>query len=107
MRTAAAVIAALFWSIHPLRVESVAWATERRDVLSGLFWLAALLTYVATFPPGTQSPRSADGLRCRSSSSCFRCSPKAWGMTFFVGRGDSRLVPAAPTPESPLPLAVA
>jgi tetratricopeptide (TPR) repeat protein len=41
-----AVVAALFFAIHPLRVESVAWATERRDVLSGLFYFASLLTYV-------------------------------------------------------------
>jgi tetratricopeptide (TPR) repeat protein len=43
---AAAGFAALFFSIHPLRVESVAWATERRDVLSGLFFLATLLCYL-------------------------------------------------------------
>ncbi|MBI4608450.1 MAG: tetratricopeptide repeat protein [Candidatus Rokubacteria bacterium] len=39
-------IAALFFAIHPLRVESVAWATERRDVVSGLFFLLTLLTYL-------------------------------------------------------------
>ncbi len=32
-----AVGAALFFALHPLRVESVLWVTERRDVLSGLF----------------------------------------------------------------------
>src|SRR5213594_1958908 len=32
--------AALVFAIHPLRVESVAWVTERRDVLSGLFYLS-------------------------------------------------------------------
>src|SRR5215510_15514907 len=42
----AAVFAALFFSILPLRVESVAWATERRDVLSGLFFLLTILCYV-------------------------------------------------------------
>ena len=42
---AAAISAALF-ALHPLRVESVAWATERRDVLSGLFALLALDAYV-------------------------------------------------------------
>lgn len=42
-----AASAALFFSLHPLRVESVAWATERRDVLSGLFYLLALHAYVA------------------------------------------------------------
>ena len=33
----AAAFAALFFAIHPLRVESVVWLTERRDVLSGFF----------------------------------------------------------------------
>lgn len=42
----AAGVAALFFAIHPLRVESVAWATERRDVLSGLFFVLTLLCYV-------------------------------------------------------------
>jgi tetratricopeptide (TPR) repeat protein len=40
------LVAALFaW--HPLSVESVAWVSERRDVLSMLFWLLALHAYVA------------------------------------------------------------
>jgi tetratricopeptide (TPR) repeat protein len=39
-------LAALLFSIHPLRVESVAWATERRDVLSGFFFLLTLYAYV-------------------------------------------------------------
>jgi protein O-mannosyl-transferase len=43
---AAAGFAALFFSIHPLRVESVAWATERRDVLAGFFFLATILCYL-------------------------------------------------------------
>jgi protein O-mannosyl-transferase len=38
--------AALFFAIHPLRVESVAWITERRDVLSGLFFMLTILTYL-------------------------------------------------------------
>ena len=36
-----AALAALLWAAHPLRVESVAWITERRDVMSGSFLLAA------------------------------------------------------------------
>lgn len=38
---------ALLWAVHPLRVESVAWATERRDVLSGLFLFLTLRAWVA------------------------------------------------------------
>jgi Tfp pilus assembly protein PilF len=41
-----AAFAALFFAIHPLRVESVAWATERRDVLSGFFFLWTLYCYL-------------------------------------------------------------
>jgi len=42
----AAGVAALVFALHPLRVESVAWASERRDVLSGFFFLLALLAYL-------------------------------------------------------------
>jgi len=41
-----ALVAALF-SLHPLRVESVAWVSERRDVLSTAFGLLAIGAYVA------------------------------------------------------------
>jgi protein O-mannosyl-transferase len=41
-----AAVAALFFAIHPLRAESVAWATERRDVLSGALFLASVLLYL-------------------------------------------------------------
>ena len=41
-----AFVASVF-AIHPLRVESVAWVTERKDVLSGLFFVLALGTYVS------------------------------------------------------------
>lgn len=36
---------AAFFALHPLRVESVAWAAERKDVLSMLFAMATLYTY--------------------------------------------------------------
>ena len=41
----AALLTALLFGIHPLRVESVVWITERKDVLSTLFSLAGLWTY--------------------------------------------------------------
>ncbi len=39
------LVAAAVFAIHPLRAESVAWITERKDVLSGLFLATTLLTY--------------------------------------------------------------
>ncbi len=40
-----ACVAALF-AIHPLHVESVAWAAERKDVLSACFWLLTIWAYL-------------------------------------------------------------
>ena len=39
------LVAALF-AVHPLHVESVAWVSERKDVLSTLFWLGTMWAYV-------------------------------------------------------------
>lgn len=41
-----AFTAALLFGIHPLHVESVAWVSERKDVLSAFFFLLTLLTYI-------------------------------------------------------------
>jgi len=41
-----AAILALLFGIHPMRVESVAWVTERKDVLFGLFYLMSMYYYI-------------------------------------------------------------
>lgn len=41
-----AAFCALLFGIHPMRVESVAWVTERKDVLFGVFYLIALNFYI-------------------------------------------------------------
>lgn len=60
-----AAFAALSFALHPLRVESVAWASERRDVLAGFFFMASLIFYV----------KAAQGTRRRlllpASLACF------------------------------------
>ncbi len=49
-----AFVAAVF-AVHPLHIESVAWASERKDVLSGLFWMLTLAGYARyTAQPGAR-----------------------------------------------------
>ena len=40
------LMVAVLFGLHPLRVESVAWISERKDVLSMLFWMLTLWAYV-------------------------------------------------------------
>lgn len=47
-----ALVAAIF-AVHPLRLESVAWVAERKDVLAAFFWLLGMWAYLAyTRRPG-------------------------------------------------------
>lgn len=63
-------VAALF-ALHPLRVESVAWISERKDVLSAFFALLALLCYVK-YARGSGRPRLS--LSYRGAVIFFVCS---------------------------------
>jgi tetratricopeptide (TPR) repeat protein len=46
LRLEAAFLVALLFGIHTMRVESVTWVTERKDVLFGVFYLASMVLYV-------------------------------------------------------------
>ena len=52
-----AVFSALLFAAHPLRVESVAWITERRDVLSGVFFLLSVWAYLRAAEGGSELRR--------------------------------------------------
>jgi tetratricopeptide (TPR) repeat protein len=79
-----AALGTLLWSIHPLRAESVAWITERRDVVSGFFLLLTTLVYVRAFPPGSIAPTSPRLYWWSVGLLLLSLLAKAWGMSFFV-----------------------
>ncbi len=64
-------LAAALFAWHPLRVESVAWVSERKDLLCGLFWMLTLWTYV----------RYAEEFKVQSSK--FKVF-YTWALLFFV-----------------------
>ena len=53
------LVAALF-GLHPLRTESVAWVSERKDVLSMIFWLLTLWTYAQFARGAAKDPPPAE-----------------------------------------------
>ena len=63
----AAVVTALLFGLHPLRVESVAWVSERKDVLCGFFYLLSMIFYMRYAAP----PRNGWALNYAASLGCF------------------------------------
>ena len=72
-------LAAMLFAVHPLHVESVAWATERKDVLSAFFYLLALVSHL----------RGRDGLRFGAGAAL------AAGLAAFLSKPLAVTLPAA------------
>ena len=72
-----AFVAALFaW--HPLHVESVAWAAERKDVLSAFFWMLTLLAYTRY---AQKRPR-VEGRGSRENSAVPALDSRLWTLDY-------------------------
>jgi tetratricopeptide (TPR) repeat protein len=67
---------ALFFAVHPLRVESVAWITERRDVLSGLLLIATVLAWLRWRAGGARR-----WYALALGAYALSLTAKAWGIT--------------------------
>jgi protein O-mannosyl-transferase len=87
----AAATAALFYALHPLRVEAVAWATGRGDMLVTVFLLAAALAYLRSRDPA------------RSSRTWFATSLAIYGLA-LLSRGTATMFPLALVALDILPL---
>jgi hypothetical protein len=79
------LLAGLFFGVHPLRVESVAWVTERKDVLNGFFAFSAILFYLYYVrQKGMGLPGSRSGIFYALSLVCFVCSLMAKSVSVIL-----------------------
>ena len=82
--TFGAALAALAFALHPLRVESVAWVTERRGLLAALFCLLSVLAYL----------RDQEGTPPRARRPWYWVSVGLFGLA-LLSKGAATALPAA------------
>jgi tetratricopeptide (TPR) repeat protein len=73
-------VASVF-AIHPLRVESVAWVAERKDVLSGMFFMLTLWAYAHYVQKAESRKQKAEAGECLPSSSLHPLSSSAYWLS--------------------------
>jgi len=99
-------LAAAIFALHPVNVESVAWVTERKNLLSGTFYLGALLSYFRFDPPEPANSTRRPGfyflalilfLAALLSKTVTCTLPAAILVVFWWKRGQLRLRECLPT----------
>ena len=78
-----AAFGAMLFAAHPLRVESVVWVTERRDVLSAAFWIATVWVYLWACRPEAATTRRRR-LVVAAILFVLSLASKAWGITLPI-----------------------
>jgi tetratricopeptide (TPR) repeat protein len=76
--------AALLFAVHPLRVETVAWVTERRGLLGAVFLLAALLAWLRACEAGRAELASRGWYAASMLALLLSLLSKGLGMTFVA-----------------------
>ncbi len=75
LRVPGAALAAFVFALHPVEVESAAWITERKNVLSGAFYLSAFLAYWRfQMPPGAREAPGQKGRWYAAALLLFLCA---------------------------------
>lgn len=78
------VVLAVLFAWHPLRVQSVAWVAERKDVLSGFFFLLTLWAYARHAESFTRGAADGGNRPSRDPWVFARSSHYWWAVLFFV-----------------------
>lgn len=76
-----AIVATLLFSLSPMRVESVAWAAERKDMLYALFYVASLIAYVNYI---TVRDGGHGGVKKDEEDAGYRIKYLVYSFVFFV-----------------------
>jgi tetratricopeptide (TPR) repeat protein len=87
LRFPGAGLAAALFTLHPVMVESVAWITERKNVLSLVLYFAALLAYERYAPWSNRQPGTGQTAHASAAPPSTKYQPLYYGLAFILFLG--------------------